>query len=102
MILIPSHKSEKKKEINLDFQRTFKIIFLMTRHVYMFSYAMNIVLGRREEKHLISGVYTIANIYCSKCGKELGWHYLRAHDLKNRCKEGNFIIEKLKMLKEEY
>ncbi|KAL5736966.1 hypothetical protein ACOSQ2_031754 [Xanthoceras sorbifolium] len=56
-------------------------------------------LIKREEKRLIYGVYTIANIYCSKCGQELGWHYLRAHDLKNRCKEGNFIIEKLKMLK---
>ncbi|KAL5732561.1 hypothetical protein ACOSP7_031916 [Xanthoceras sorbifolium] len=49
---------------------------------YTFSYAMNVVLGRREEKQLISGVYTIANIYCSKCSQELGWYYPRAHDLK--------------------
>ncbi|KAL5800863.1 hypothetical protein ACOSQ3_032495 [Xanthoceras sorbifolium] len=35
-----------------------------------------------EEKQLISGVYTIANIYCSKCSQELGWYYPRAHDLK--------------------
>jgi hypothetical protein len=63
---------------------------------------MNVVLGRREEKTLISGIYTVASIYCSKCGQELGWHYLRAHDPKNRYKEGNFIIEKLKMLKEDY
>ncbi|KAL5805027.1 hypothetical protein ACOSQ3_031827 [Xanthoceras sorbifolium] len=59
---------------------------------YTFSYAINIVLGRREEKQLIFGVYTIANIHCSKCCQEMGWHYLRARDLKNRFKEGNFII----------
>lgn len=73
-----------------------------TGDAYMFSYAMNVVLGTREEKSLLSGMYTIASIYCSKCGEELGWHYLRAHDLKNKYKEGNFIIEKLKILKEDY
>ncbi|KAK0593660.1 hypothetical protein LWI29_026648 [Acer saccharum] len=69
---------------------------------YMFQYAMNVVLGRREEKKLMTGVYTIANIYCGKCGQELGWHYLRAHDPKQKYKEGNFILEKLKMIKEQY
>ncbi|KAL5736821.1 hypothetical protein ACOSP7_031275 [Xanthoceras sorbifolium] len=48
--------------------------------------------GEREEKQLIFGVYTIANIHCSKFCQEMGWHYLRARDLKNRFKEGNFII----------
>ncbi|KAL5799409.1 hypothetical protein ACOSQ4_032293 [Xanthoceras sorbifolium] len=45
-----------------------------------FSKAFKLI--EREEKQLISGVYTIANIYCSKCSQELGWYYPRAHDLK--------------------
>lgn len=66
----------------------------------MFGHAMSVVLGRKEEKQLITGAYTIANIYCRNCGEELGWKYLWAHDPKNRWKEGNFIIEKFKMIKE--
>lgn len=66
----------------------------------MFSNAMNVVLGRKEDKQMITGIYTIAKIYCSNCGQELGWHYLRAYDLKQKWKEGNFILEKFKMLKE--
>ncbi|KAJ0102674.1 hypothetical protein Patl1_05226 [Pistacia atlantica] len=66
---------------------------------YMFAQAMNVVLGRREDKKMLTGVYTIANIYCGKCGEELGWQYLQAHDFKQKFKEGSFIIEKLKMIK---
>ncbi|KAL9432768.1 hypothetical protein AB3S75_027731 [Citrus x aurantiifolia] len=77
--------------------KTFKA---QTGQAYMFSNAMNVVLGRKEDKQMITGIYTIAKIYCSNCGEELGWHYLRAYDLKQKWKEGNFILEKFKMLKE--
>lgn len=66
----------------------------------MFAQAMNVVLGRREDKKMLTGVYTIAHVYCSKCGEELGWQYLHAHDFTQKFKEGSFILEKLKMIKE--
>ncbi|XWS48609.1 hypothetical protein CRYUN_Cryun13aG0091500 [Craigia yunnanensis] len=37
---------------------------------YMFLHAMNVVLGPKYDKHLLTGLHTIADIYCSKCGKE--------------------------------
>ncbi|KAK9199571.1 hypothetical protein WN944_014763 [Citrus x changshan-huyou] len=77
-----------------------KHLVAQTGQAYMFSNAMNVVLGRKEDKQMITGIYTIAKIYCSNCGQELGWHYLRAYDLKQKWKEGNFILEKFKMLKE--
>ncbi|KAK6250786.1 Yippee/Mis18/Cereblon - like 3 [Theobroma cacao] len=67
---------------------------------YMFLHAMNIVLGPKQDRQLITGLYTTADIYCSKCGEELGWKYVQAYDLQNRFKEGKFILEKLKMVEE--
>lgn len=66
----------------------------------MFSHAMNIVVGAKEDRELITGHFTIAKIYCSKCGEEMGWNYVRAYDVRQKYKEGNYILEKAKILKE--
>ncbi|XP_058182297.1 protein yippee-like At4g27740 isoform X2 [Rhododendron vialii] len=67
---------------------------------YMFAHAMNVVLGQTEDKKLMTGLFSVGNIYCSKCGQELGWKYIRAYDAKQSFKEGRFIIEKARILKE--
>jgi hypothetical protein len=61
---------------------------------------MNILLGRVEEKMMMTGYHTIANIYCSQCGEELGWKYLRVDHDSQKHKEGKFVIELVKMIKE--
>ena len=66
----------------------------------MFSHVMNVVLGHKKDKKMLTGMYTIAGIHCSSCGQELGWKYVRAFDPTQRFKEGNFILEKLKLVKE--
>ena len=33
-----------------------------------------------REEYLTSGRYTLANVHCQRCGSELGWRYLAAHD----------------------
>lgn len=67
---------------------------------YMFGQAMNIVVGENEERELITGHFTIADIYCANCRQELGWKYIRAYDEREKFKEGTFIIEKAKIVKE--
>ncbi|KAL6972141.1 hypothetical protein U1Q18_031831 [Sarracenia purpurea var. burkii] len=67
---------------------------------YLFAHAMNVVLGHKEEKQLMTGTFVICNINCSKCGDELGWKYVRAYDATQKFKEGKFIIEKARILKE--
>ncbi|XP_015886641.1 protein yippee-like At4g27740 [Ziziphus jujuba] len=62
---------------------------------YFFSHAMNILVGKREDRKLITGVYTVADIYCSNCGEALGWKFIRAYEVKQKFKEGRFIIESL-------
>ncbi|KAI3689032.1 hypothetical protein L2E82_46980 [Cichorium intybus] len=67
---------------------------------YMFSEAMNVVLGGKREQQLITGRYVVADVSCSKCGEVLGWKYLKSLDDSQRYKIGRFIIEKSKILKE--
>ncbi|KZV38361.1 protein yippee-like-like [Dorcoceras hygrometricum] len=61
---------------------------------------MNIVIGPKEERKLISGYFTVANIFCSKCNEEMGWIYIRAFEATQRYKEGKCILEKAKLMKE--
>ncbi|KAL2921755.1 hypothetical protein RDABS01_013246 [Bienertia sinuspersici] len=65
----------------------------------MFRNAVNLKVGDRKERQLITGQFTIADIYCGKCGQVLGWKYFRAHDPRQAYKEGNFIIELAKIVK---
>ncbi|RVW14489.1 Protein yippee-like [Vitis vinifera] len=67
---------------------------------FLFHHAMNIVVGEKEEKQLITGLFTIANISCSNCGEVMGWKYVQAYEPRERYKEGKFIIERAKIVKE--
>ena len=42
----------------------------------------------------------MSDIYCSCCQQVLGWKYLQAFEESQKYKEGKFIIEKAKMVKE--
>ncbi|KAL3846125.1 hypothetical protein ACJIZ3_003528 [Penstemon smallii] len=67
--------------------------------VYMFAHAMNIEIGPKVDKQLMTSYFSIAEIFCGKCGEEMGWTYVRAYDAK-KYKERNYILEKAKFLKE--
>ncbi|XP_062148056.1 protein yippee-like At4g27740 isoform X3 [Alnus glutinosa] len=71
-----------------------------TGPAYMFAHAMNIIVGQKEDRKLITGLFTVADIYCSNCGETLGWKYVRAYDDRQKFKEGRFIIERAKIAKE--
>ena len=45
---------------------------------YLFSNVVNITLGPREDRLLITGLHTVSDIYCSCCQQVLGWKYVRA------------------------
>ncbi|KAL8050731.1 hypothetical protein ABFX02_06G099600 [Erythranthe guttata] len=64
---------------------------------YMFQHAMNIIVGAKEDGQLITGYYTIAKIFCSKCSDEMGWTYVRAFEARDKFKEGKYIVEKAKI-----
>ncbi|KAG2256468.1 hypothetical protein Bca52824_075762 [Brassica carinata] len=60
---------------------------------------MNVVVGPKIGRKLLTGSYVVADVMCSKCGEKLGWKYVETFNLKQRYKEGMFVIEKLKLTK---
>ncbi|RID50805.1 hypothetical protein BRARA_H01508 [Brassica rapa] len=61
--------------------------------------AMNVVVGPKIGRKLLTGSYVVEDVMCSKCGEKLGWKYVETFNLKQRYKEGMFVIEKLKLTK---
>ncbi|CAA0813046.1 Protein yippee-like [Striga hermonthica] len=67
---------------------------------FLFSHAMNIVVGPKENRNLMTGL--LADISCGDCNEVLGWKYERAHEASQKYKEGKFIFEKSKIVKENW
>lgn len=38
---------------------------------------VNVTWGPKEERVLITGLHTVADIYCTSCNTVLGWKYVR-------------------------
>ena len=45
--------------------------------VFRYSYAMNIIVGQKQDGEAFSGLHTVADIYCSHYGQDLGWKYIK-------------------------
>lgn len=68
----------------------------------LFSHAMNIILGPKEDSRLITGVHTIADVYCSECGELLGWKYWKAYEESQKYKEGKIVLENRKIVEDNW
>ncbi|XP_020574685.1 putative yippee-like protein Os10g0369500 [Phalaenopsis equestris] len=66
---------------------------------YLFESVVNVSLGPNEERHLLSGLHTVNDIYCSSCQQILGWRYEKAYDETQKYKEGKYILEKARVMK---
>ncbi|KAL5726844.1 hypothetical protein ACHQM5_000094 [Ranunculus cassubicifolius] len=69
---------------------------------FLFSHAMNIKVGPKEDRHLITGLHTVADVSCSDCHQVLGWKYEKAYEVSQKYKEGKFILEKSKIVQENW
>ncbi|KAJ0964080.1 hypothetical protein J5N97_029202 [Dioscorea zingiberensis] len=69
---------------------------------FLFSHAMNVTMGTKENRQLITGMHTVADIHCSDCHELLGWKYIQAYAVTQKYKEGKFILEKAKIVKENW
>ncbi|KAM7263312.1 hypothetical protein ACFE04_000995 [Oxalis oulophora] len=79
--------------VSKDFQGRFG-------RAYLIRDLVNIFLGPREERHLTSGLHLVNDIYCSSCQQILGWRYEKAYEESQKYKEGMYILEKERMLKQ--
>ncbi|GAB2231186.1 hypothetical protein Droror1_Dr00027475 [Drosera rotundifolia] len=59
---------------------------------FLFSHAVNLVEGAQEDRQLITGLHTVADVSCSDCGAVLGWKYFKAYEQSQKYKEGKFVL----------
>ncbi|XP_049409800.1 immune-associated nucleotide-binding protein 9-like isoform X1 [Solanum stenotomum] len=69
---------------------------------FLFAHVRNVVVGTNEEKRLTTGLHTIADIYCVDCNEVLGWKYEKAVEPSQKYKEGKFILELCKIVKDNW
>eukprot|EP01018_Ginkgo_biloba_P012716 Gb_18943 [translate_table: standard] len=69
---------------------------------FLFTRAMNVKMGPKEDRQLMTGLHTVADIFCSDCQEVLGWKYERAYEESQKYKEGKYILEKSKIMKENW
>ncbi|KAJ0966211.1 hypothetical protein J5N97_027349 [Dioscorea zingiberensis] len=64
---------------------------------FLFSNVSNVSIGDPEERMMLSGMHTVADIFCVSCGQNVGWKYESAHEKSQKYKEGKFILERGKI-----
>eukprot|EP01041_Mallomonas_annulata_P002664 gene2664-5226_t len=69
---------------------------------YLMNDCVNVYLGPLERRVLITGLHTVADIYCIGCHSVVGWKYEEAYEESQKYKEGKYILEKTKLAKEDW
>ncbi|KAL8032081.1 hypothetical protein ABFX02_13G071300 [Erythranthe guttata] len=65
---------------------------------YLFNNVVNITVGPHEERMMLSGMHTVADIFCCCCGQIVGWKYEAAHEMSQKYKEGKFVLERARIM----
>ena len=63
---------------------------------YLMESAVNVYMGPKEERRLLTGRHEVADIFCIDCHSLVGWKYISASDESQKYKENHFILEKTK------
>ncbi|KAH9736470.1 protein yippee-like [Citrus sinensis] len=61
---------------------------------YLFNKVVNITVGEKEERMMMTGMHTVVDIFCVGCGSIVGWKYEAAQEKAQKYKEGKFILER--------
>ncbi|KAK7473105.1 hypothetical protein VKT23_001206 [Stygiomarasmius scandens] len=67
---------------------------------YLMHSATNVKLGNKEDRPLLTGVHTVADVICLGCNERLGWFYHKASEYSQKYKEGKYLLEKERLIKE--
>ncbi|TFJ86755.1 hypothetical protein NSK_001843 [Nannochloropsis salina CCMP1776] len=61
---------------------------------FLYDKVINVTTGQHEKRMLITGLHTVADIFCLDCQALLGWKYEEAFEESQKYKEGKYILEK--------
>ncbi|KAI9141032.1 Yippee/Mis18 [Paraphysoderma sedebokerense] len=71
-----------------------------TGRAYLFKHVENVCLGQKEQRLLMTGLHTVADVSCAICHTIVGWKYVYAYEDSQKYKENKYIIERSKISKE--
>lgn len=43
--------------------------------------SVNVYAGKKEDRMMMTGMHTVVDIYCVKCGSYVGWRYVRKQQM---------------------
>eukprot|EP00884_Botryococcus_braunii_P016527 jgi/Botrbrau1/3558/Bobra.0078s0015.1 len=66
---------------------------------YLFQTTVNYILAPAEDRMLITGLHTVADMKCRGCNSVLGWKYEEAFEPTQKYKVGKFIVERAQVEK---
>ncbi|KAJ8662919.1 hypothetical protein O0I10_001095 [Lichtheimia ornata] len=67
---------------------------------YLVDSLINVSAGVKEDRMLLTGMHTVADVSCNVCATKLGWRYLEAAEESQKYKEMKYIVEKAKISRE--
>jgi len=67
---------------------------------YLFNRVINVTTGPAEERYLLTGLHSVADISCDSCKTTIGWKYEQAFETSQKYKEGKFIVELAHLIKD--
>ncbi|XP_052174585.1 protein yippee-like isoform X2 [Diospyros lotus] len=65
---------------------------------YLFDKVENVTVGEKEDRIMMTGLHTVVDIFCVRCGSIVGWKYEAAKEKGQKYKEGKYILERFKIL----
>ncbi|KAK4415811.1 protein yippee-like [Sesamum alatum] len=69
---------------------------------FLFSHAHNVLAGPKEDRQMMTGLHRVADVHCADCREVLGWKYEKAYEESQKYKEGKVVLEKYKIVKENW
>ena len=63
---------------------------------YLMESAVNVYLGPKEERRLLTGKHEVADIFCIDCHECIGWKYISASEESQQYKVDHYILERTK------
>ncbi|KAJ8446938.1 hypothetical protein Cgig2_026436 [Carnegiea gigantea] len=67
---------------------------IQAKNMNMDTLLVNVSVGPEEDRLMMSGMHTVADIFCCSCGQLLGWKYMVARDKNQKFKEGKVVLER--------
>ncbi|KAF5181038.1 yippee-like [Thalictrum thalictroides] len=58
-----------------EFQRVMDSFHSRHGKAYLFSKVVNVTEGEKEDRLMMTGLHTVADIFCVGCGSIVGWKY---------------------------